>query len=412
MRFPNTGAPPFAAPPGGSPMFRCTASLCAFLCAALFSAHATAKPVEQVRIGFSTSISGPFAALGAETRDGFDLALKQLGGKIGGIPAEVFATDEAGNPDTARQHVDRYVKRDRIHFYTGPIGSNVALAVGPSLFTAQVFYLSNNAGPSQFAGSQCNAFFFGTAWQNDAYHEAAGKFAAERGFKSVAVLAPNYPAGQDAVNGFKRGFGRPVVSETFTKLGQLDYAAELATLRSQAPEALYIFLPGGMGINFIKQFVGTGLSKNVQIVGPGFSADEDVIRAVGDPMLGMFNTAHWNHDFNNPASQAFVQAFVKQYGRLPSIYAAQAYDAVMLMDAAVREVKGELDDKAAVRAALRKANFKSVRGDFRFGPNQFPVQDYYLRTIGKDSQGRITNRTLNRVLTAYSDPYVKQCTLR
>ncbi len=171
-----------------------------------------AKPVEQVRVGFSTSISGPFAALGAEARDGFNLAIKQLGGKLGGIPVEVFATDEAGNPDTARQHVDRYLKRDRIHFYTGPIGSNVALAVGPTLFAAEVFYLSNNAGPSQLAGAQCNAFFFGTAWQNDDYHEAAGKFASERGFRKVAVLAPNYPAGQDAVTGFKRGYAKPVAS--------------------------------------------------------------------------------------------------------------------------------------------------------------------------------------------------------
>ena len=390
----------------------CHALLAAACALAMAAPPARAKPVEQVRVGFSTSISGPFAALGAEARDGFNLALKQLGGKLGGIPVEVFATDEAGNPDTARQHVDRYIKRDRIHFYTGPIGSNVALAVGPTLFAAEVFYLSNNAGPSQLAGAQCNAFFFSTAYQNDVYHEAAGKFAAERGFRKVAVLAPNYPAGQDSINGFKRGYGRPVLSETFTKLGQLDYAAELAKLRAEAPDALFIFLPGGMGINFIKQFVGAGLSTTTQIIGPGFSADEDIIRAIGEPMLGMFNTAHWNHDFSNAASQAFVQAFVKEYGRLPSIYAAQAYDTVMMMNAAVRDVKGELDNKAALRAAMKKANFKSVRGEFKFGNNQYPIQDYYLRTVGKDSQGRITNRTLNRVFTNYQDTYATQCKLQ
>lgn len=390
----------------------CHALLAAACALAMAAAPARAKPVEQVRVGFSTSISGPFAALGAEARDGFNLALKQLGGKLGGIPVEVFATDEAGNPDTARQHVDRYIKRDRIHFYTGPIGSNVALAVGPTLFAAEVFYLSNNAGPSQLAGAQCNAFFFSTAYQNDVYHEAAGKFAAERGFRKVAVLAPNYPAGQDSVNGFKRGYGKPVLSETFTKLGQLDYAAELAKLRAEAPDALFIFLPGGMGINFIKQFVGAGLSTTTQIIGPGFSADEDIIRAIGEPMLGMFNTAHWNHDFSNAASQAFVQAFVKEYARLPSIYAAQAYDTVMMMNAAVRDVKGDLDNKAALRAALKKANFKSVRGEFKFGNNQYPIQDYYLRTVSKDGQGRITNRTLNRVFTNYQDTYATQCKLQ
>lgn len=391
--------------------FTSTLTLPLILAAVLATSMAAtaAKPVEQVRVGFSTSISGPFAALGAEARDGFNLAMKQLGNRLGGIPVEVFATDEAGNPDTARQHVDRYLKRDRIHFYTGPIGSNVALAVLPTLAAAQVFYLSNNAGPSQLAGSQCNAFFFGTAYQNDAYHEAVGRFASDRDYRKVAVLAPNYPAGIDSINGFKRGFGKPVSSETLTKLGQLDYAAEIARLRAEAPDALYIFLPGGMGINFIKQFVGAGLSKNTQLLSSGFSADEDVIRAVGDPMLGLFNTAHWNHDFDNPASQAFVQAFQKEYGRLPSIYAAQAYDTVMMLDAAVRDVKGELDDKAALRAALKKASFKSVRGPFRFGHNQYPIQNYYLRTIVKDPQGRVTNRTLSIVMKDFQDTFAAQC---
>ena len=289
------------------------AAACAML------AFTGAASAQTVKVGIAQDLSGPFAALGAEARDGFNLAIKQLGGKLGGLNAEIIAQDMAGNPDNARQLVERMVKRDRVDFFTGPIGSNVALAVGPALFAERVFYLSNNAGPSQFAGSQCNPFFFGTAWQNDAYHEAAGKFVASRDFKRVAIMAPNYPAGQDALTGFKRGFGKPVASETFTKLGQLDYAAELAQLRAQNPDALYIFLPGGMGINFVKQFFGAGLSKNTQIIAPGFSGDQDVIRAVGDAMLGTFNTAHWNHDFDNAASRSFVEAFRKEYKRTPSL---------------------------------------------------------------------------------------------
>ncbi len=311
-----------------------------------------AASAQTVKVGLAQDLTGPFAALGAEARDGFNLAIRQLGGKLGGLPAEFVMQDMGGNPDNARQLVERFIKREKIDLFTGPIGSNVALAVGPALFAEKIPYLSNNAGPSQFAGSQCNPYFFGTAWQNDQYHEAAGRFAATRGFKKVAILAPNYPAGQDALNGFKRGFGQPVASETFTKLGQLDYAAELAQIRAQAPDALFIFLPGGMGINFIKQFVGAGLSANTQLIGPGFSADQDVIRAVGEPMLGVFNSAHWNHDFDNPASRAFVEAFRKEYKRTPSIYAAQAYDVILMMDAAVRDVKGKVADREALRAAL------------------------------------------------------------
>ncbi|MCA3220776.1 MAG: ABC transporter substrate-binding protein [Burkholderiales bacterium] len=383
--------------------------------AALVAGLAGAPAYAQtVKVGIAQDLTGPFAALGAEARDGFNLAIKQLGNRLGGVNAEFVMQDMAGNPDTARQLVERLTKRERVDFFTGPIGSNVALAVGPALFAERVFYLSNNAGPSQLAGSQCNPFFFGTAYQNDSYHEAAGRFAASRDFKRVAIMAPNYPAGQDALNGFKRGFGKPVASETFTKLGQLDYAAEIAQLRAARPDALFIFLPGGMGINFIKQFVGAGLSKDTQIIGPGFSADQDVIRAVGDSMLGMFNTAHWNHDFDNAASRAFVEAFRKEYKRTPSIYAAQAYDVIMMIDAAVREVKGKVSDRDAVRAALKKASFKSVRGDFRFGNNQFPVQDFVLRVVRKDERfnGELNNRTLNKVMEKHVDTYAAQCTMK
>jgi branched-chain amino acid transport system substrate-binding protein len=381
---------------------------------ACMAAGSASAQTQTVKVGIAQDLTGSFAALGAEARDGFNLAIKQLGSKLGGVNAEFVVQDMAGNPDNARQLVERMVKRDKVDFFTGPIGSNVALAVGPALFAEKVFYLSNNAGPSQLAGSQCNPFFFGTAYQNDSYHEAAGRFAASRDFKRVAIMAPNYPAGQDSLNGFKRGFGKPAASETFTKLGQLDYAAEIAQLRATKPDALFIFLPGGMGINFIKQFVGAGMSKDTVIIGPGFSADQDVIRAVGDPMLGMFNTAHWNHDFDNAASRAFVAAFRKEYNRTPSIYAAQAYDVMMMIDAAVRDTKGKVNDKDAVRAALKKANFKSVRGEFRFGNNQFPVQDFFLRVIRKDEgfNGELNNRTLNRLMEKHVDAYAAQCQMK
>lgn len=393
----------------------CPSLRSSLLTAGLLASLATGSASAQsVKVGIAQDLTGPFAALGAEARDGFNLAIKQLGNKLGGVNAEFVMQDMAGNPDNARQLVERMVKRDRIDFFTGPIGSNVALAVGPALFAERVFYLSNNAGPSQFAGAQCNPYFFGTAWQNDQYHEAAGRFAASRDFKRVAIMAPNYPAGQDALNGFKRGFGKPIASETFTKLGQLDYAAEIAQLRAAKPDALFIFLPGGMGINFIKQFVGAGLSKDTTIIGPGFSGDQDVIRAVGEPMLGMFNTAHWNHDFDTPASRTFVAEFRKEYKRTPSIYAAQAYDAIMMMDAAVRETRGKVDNKDAVRAALRKANFKSVRGDFRFGTNHFPVQDFYLRVVRKDESfnGELNNRSLNKVMEKHVDAYASKCPMK
>jgi branched-chain amino acid transport system substrate-binding protein len=376
---------------------------------AVSALSATAQSTEPVKIGLLSTLSGPGAGLGIDIRDGFQLAIKLGGGKLGGRPAEVIIADDQASPDVGRQTADRLVKRDKVDFMTGVVFSNVMLAVGAPTFQSKTFYVSANAGPSQYAGDQCNPYFFSASWQNDNLHEAVGKTVMDKGFKKVALIAPNYPAGKDALTGFKRFYKGEVVSETYTQLTQLDYGAELSQLRASKPDAVYIFLPGGLGINFIKQFVGAGLSKDMTLFGPGFSGDEDVIKAVGEPMLGMFNTSQWAHDLDNAANKKFVAAFEKEFGRLPSLYAAQGYDAAKLIDAAVRDSKGKLEDKAAVRKALEAAKFDSVRGAFKFNVNHYPIQDYYLRVITKNAKGQITNRTIGTVFKNHADAYAGSC---
>jgi branched-chain amino acid transport system substrate-binding protein len=377
--------------------------------AAVTALSAAAQTSEPVKVGLLSTLSGPGAGLGVDIRDGFQLAVKLAGGKLGGRAAEVVIADDQASPDVGRQTADRLIKRDKVDFLTGIVFSNVMLAVGTPTFQSKTFYISANAGPSQYAGEQCNPYFFSASWQNDNLHEAVGKTVTDKGFKHVALIAPNYPAGKDALTGFKRFYKGAIASESYTQLNQLDYGAEISQLRATKPDAVYIFLPGGMGINFIKQFVGAGLSKDMTLFGPGFSADEDVIKAVGEPMLGMFNTSQWAHDLNNAANKTFVAAFEKEYGRTPSLYASQGYDAARLIDAAVRDTKGKLDDKAAVRKALEAAKFDSVRGAFKFNTNHFPIQDYYLRVVTKNAQGKVTNRTLGTVFKNQPDAYVGSC---
>ena len=366
---------------------------------------------ERIKVGFVSTLSGPGAGLGVDIRDGFNLAMKSLNGKLGGLPAEVLIADDQQSPDTAKQAADKFLKRDKVDFMTGIVFSNIMLAVGPSVFENKTFYISANAGPSQYAGEQCNPFFFNVAWQNDNLHEAVGKTVQDKGFKNVVIVTPNYPNNKDAVSGFKRYY-KGKSEEVYTKLGQLDYAAELAQIRAMKPDALFFFLPGGMGINFVKQFVAAGLSKDVQLFAPGFSADEDVIKAVGAPMLGMFNSSHWAHDFDNPENKRFVADFEKEYGRLPSLYASQGYDAALLIDAAVRDVKGNLSDKAALQKALEAKRFKSVRGEFKFNSNHYPVQNYVLRVIGQDTKGRVTNKTMGTIFSNHADAYVTSCKMK
>jgi branched-chain amino acid transport system substrate-binding protein len=367
---------------------------------------------DSVKVGFMSTLSGPGAGLGVDIRDGFNLAMKHLNGKLGALPAEIIVADDQQKPEVAQQITEKFLKKDKVDFMTGIVFSNLMLAVGQPVFDSKTFYVSANAGPSQYAGEQCNPYFFNVAWQNDNLHEAVGKTVQDKGFKNVVLVAPNYPGGKDAMVGFKRFYKGKVAEEVYTKLGQLDYAAELAQIRSLKPDAVFFFLPGGMGINFVKQFVAAGLSRDTQLFAPGFSADEDVIKAVGAPMLGMFNSSHWAHDMDNAENKRFVADFEKTYGRLPSLYASQGYDAAMLIDAAVRDTKGRLDDKDAVRKALEAKHFKSVRGDFKFNTNHYPVQNYYLRVIGKDAQGRVTNKSMGTVFTNHADAYVAQCKMK
>jgi branched-chain amino acid transport system substrate-binding protein len=368
-----------------------------------------AAAADKLKIGFVSTLSGPNASVGTDIRDGFNLAVKLAGGKLGGLPADVQFVDDQLNPEVGKQAAERLIKRDRVDILTGIVFSNVFVAVAPTAIENKTVLIGPNAGPALYTGAGCNPYVFSASWPSEAYSEAAGEFMNQRGIKTAVFLAPNYVGGKDANTGFKRFYKGKVQEEIFTKLGQLDYSAELAQIRSQKPEALYVFLPGGMGINFIKQFVASGMSKDIQLVVPLWGADQDIIRAVGEPMMGLFSVGHWTIDLANPANQKFVNEFEREYKRLPTGYASAGYDTALLIDAAVREVKGKVEDKEALRRAIRNVKFQSVRGDFKFNGNQFPVQNYYLQVVGKDHNGRLVHKTLGTVLKDRGDAYVQDC---
>ena len=283
-----------------------------------------ASAADKVKIGFMSTLSGPAAAIGGDVRDAFQLLIKLNGGKLGGLPAEVIVVDDQLNADVGKQGVERLLKRERVDLMTGMVFSAVLLPVIPAILEAQTFYISPNTGPKDYAGEKCNPYFFAAAWQNEDVANAMGRFVTERGIKNVTLVAPNYPGGRETLDGFKRTF-KGKYEEIYTKLNQLDYGAELAQIRASKPEAMFVFLPGGMGINFVKQYVASGLSKDVQLFVPGFNADEDTLKALGDSMLGVFNTSQWAHDLDNPANKKFVEAFRKEYNRLPTMYASQGW---------------------------------------------------------------------------------------
>ena len=383
-------------------------AIAAFVCA--FGAHAA----NELKIGYLSTLSGPAGAIGGEIRDGFNLALKMAGGKLGGLPTEVVFADDTLNPEVGKQLTERLLKRDRVNLMTGVIFSNVMLAAWPTIQEAKVFYIAPNSTPTSISGKGCSPYFFSTSWPNEAHHEAAGAFAQSKNFKNAYLIAPNYPAGKDALTGFKRTYKGKVLNEHFVKLNQLDYSAELAQIRAAKPDALYAFLPGGMGINFIKQFVAAGLSNEIQLIVPGFVSDQDIVRAVGDPMLGLFDTSHWAYDLDNDANRRFVAEFQKEYKRIPSLFAEQGYTAALIIDQAVRDAKGKIEDPKAFRAALMKApeRAKTPRGPGKSAANGTPIQDYYVRALVKDREGRIVNKKIGTILTGHQDFWLKDCQMK
>ncbi|MDE2790563.1 MAG: ABC transporter substrate-binding protein [Paracoccaceae bacterium] len=352
------------------------------------------------KVGMITTLSGGGSGLGIDVRDGFLLAIQQSGRN----DIEVVIEDDQRKPDITVQIADKMVQSDKVDVLTGIIWSNLAMAVVPSVVNQGKFYLSPNAGPSALAGKGCHQNYFNVAWQNDNLHEAAGNYANQAGFANSFILAPNYPAGKDALTGYKRFFAGDLAGEIYTKLGQTDYAAEIAQIRASGADSVFFFLPGGMGISFMKQYSGSGV--DIPVLGPAFSFDQGILAAVGEAALGVRNTSQWSKDLDNPVNQAFVADFAEAYGRLPSLYASQGFDTANLLISALRAA--DVDDADAFRKALRDADFASVRGDFRFGPNHHPVQDIYVREVVREGD-ILTNRIISIGLDDHSDVYAADC---
>ncbi len=372
---------------------------------AAFSASA------EVKIGFLATLSGPAASLGQDQVDGFMLAVEQKGGKLGGATIKIIKEDDQLKPDLGVQLVRQLIERDKVDLITGLTFSNVMMAVAKPLADSGVLFVGSNAGPAPLAGKQCNANFFFTSFQNDNQSEVLGKYAAEKGFNKMLLLAPNYQSGKDQVLGFKRFYKGAVAGEIYTQLNQPDYSAELAQIQAAAPDAIFAFFPGGMGVNFIKQMNQAGLLNKVPLLTVS-TVDGTTLPAIRDAALNVLAGSAWGPDLANPTNAAFVSAFEKKYGRIPSQYAAQAYDSALLIDSALVKTHGSAADKTALRTALKAANFPSVRSGFKFNSNGFPIQDQHVFQVAKDAQGRVSLKTIATPLRAHVDAYSSECPLK
>jgi branched-chain amino acid transport system substrate-binding protein len=375
------------------------------------AAPALAQSADKLKVGIVTTLSGPPAVLGQQQRNGFQLAVKALGGKLGGRDVEVIVADDELKPDVAVTKVKGLIERDKVDFVVGPIFSNILQAIIKPVTDEKVFLISPNAGTSNFAGKECNPNLFVTSYQNDQIFEVLGKYAQDRGIKKLFIMAPNYQAGKDALAGVKRPFKGEVVDEVYVPLNQLDYSAELSKMAAAKPEAIFVFLPGGMGVNFVKQFRQAGLADSVKFLS-AFTVDESTLPAQREAALGFLGGANWAPNLDTPQNKEFVAAYERDYGAVPGTYAFQAYDAALLIDSALRAQKGNTADKDALRAALAKADFKSLRGDFKFSANHYPIQNFYLVKVAQRTDGKFQTEIVEKVFENYADIYGKDCAMK
>ena len=387
------------------------------LASAGLMAIGTAAAAEKVKIGFDTTITTPAGVIGKDMVDAVNLAMEDIGGKMAGRDVEVIIEDDGFKPAIGKQKTDKLVKQDKVQFVTGFIWSHVLLASQKSALGAGKFLISSNAGPSQMAGKLCHKNFFSTSWQNDQTPMAMGEVLNLNNVKSLYVMAPNYAAGKNMVSGVARTFKGKIVGKDLTKWGkdaQLDFSAELAKAKASGAEGIFVFYPGKAGGAFIKQYAQAGLQGKIPLYSV-FTVDSIALpklqKANMSGVMGSVMTQFWAPDLDTPQNKKFVSGFKKKYGRYPSFYAAQSYDTIFLIKSAVEAVKGDLSNIDGMRAAMKTANFPSVRGKFSYGNNHFPIQNFYSRKVVKDSEGVWTTSVLEVVLKNHQDTYAKDCSM-
>ena len=369
-----------------------------------------ANAQDKIRIGLIYTLSGPPSALGQQSKNAFELAVKDLGGKMGGKEVELFVADDTLKPDVAVQKVHELVERDKVDIIVGPIFSNVLQAIHKPVMDSGKILISTNAGASSFAGALCNPHFFVTSYQNDQIYAALGKVANEKGYKRVYAMVPNYQAGKDALAGFKSTYTGTLIEESLVPLNNLDFAPEVSKLNAANPDALFTFMPGGLGINLIKQMKQSGVQGKFPVIS-AFTADEATLPVLGDAADGIFGALTWAPTMDNPQNKKFVAEYEAAYNAIPASYAMQAYDTAMLIDSAVRAIGGNTSDTKALSAAIKKADFKSLRGPFKFNVNGYPIEDFYLTKVVRRDDGKYQTSIVEKVLENNADSYAKDCKL-
>ncbi|CAA7617917.1 ABC transporter substrate-binding protein [Magnetospirillum sp. SS-4] len=353
----------------------------------------TAAGNPTIVVGVIATLSGPGAMAGQDSLDGFTTALRQMGGRFANQEVRVVPVDDRGSPDVAMQVTRRLLEREKVDFILTAVSQASMAAIVKPLNESRTFILNLDAYPDGLFGARCSASLFGLGTPPDAVSEAAGMHFANEKYRRLVVIGHDTRQTDMAVAALRRTWGGEDVTVLKARHGAATFAPEIRRIRELAPDAVYTLLSGGMGLALVRDYAAAGLKADIPLLGVWSNFERPHLTAMDDQGLDLLNVAPWSPDLDSPLNKRMISDFELEYGRPATSWVAQGYDSALLLEAAMKVTAGRTSDREAVRNALRRAEFASVRGGFRFETNHAPVINLYLRRVARDAKGRLTEET-------------------
>lgn len=368
----------------------------------VFAPAVRAQMNVPAKIGCLITQSKVFAVQGANVLDGMTLYFEQNGWQAGGRKIELVKEDDEANPQLGLAKVKKMVENDQVDIVTGPIGSNVALAILGYIKQSNSLLIVDGAGVNAVTRERKGPNIFRcstSSWQSNA--PAAG-WIYQNIAKELLVVASDYSGGHEAIDAFKEGFlplGGKIVKEIYPPFGNNDFSSYLAAIKATGVPTIYAYMTGSDAVRFISQFDEFALRNSIRVTGTGFMVEDDALPAEGDAALGIITGLHYASTLDTPVNKNFVADYKAKYKQYPSCYSEYGYVCARVIAEALRSTNGDTSNRSKFEEAIRNVKFDAPRGPFRFDPEtQNVIQNIYIREVVRGS-----DRLENKVLATIAD---------
>jgi len=338
---------------------------------------------EPVKIGYLVSLSGVYAALGEDLRDGLDLYMEQIGRKAGGRDIEVIVENIGSSVVTLTQETAyKLIEQDKVDIIAGVVDSRVAYSVASQVTQREIPFVISNAGADDLTQRRASPLIVRVSFSSSSGSHPLGVWAYEQGFRKAVAMGPANPAGLEQVGGICRTFtqkGGKIIQEIWPPLGTQDFKPFLGQIKGEA-DVVMVFFSGGDALRFVEQYQEVGLKKKVALIAKGDLVSEHLLAQQGTAADGIVSVLHWCFLLDTPENAQFKSAYTKKFGRPPSQFAEQGYVTGMAIAEALKKTNGQVRGREFVNT-IRSLELKAPRGPIKFNEFGAPIQNYYIRKV-------------------------------